>query len=325
MKIKSLQKLLFITSMLLFLGLNTQGQTLREAIDIYNTGIGLIDSDIKAAIASLEKSHGIASLLGAEGEELKEQAEIQIPGLYYDLAMNYYKERNIPAAMEKFENAIELSDKFGDPNTKIRSESVLHQLYAIQANAAFRDNNNDEALKLFDMALAINPQHARSHLGKGLVYRRLEDISNFKEAMDMAIESALMANEGQIAETAGTTARDFFIVRGVRAKGEENHQQALELLTISLSYDESFPETYYLIATIHNDQSRFQDAVNSAQRALDLLNGSRDETAKIFFEQGKAYAGLGNTSQACAAYKEAAHGNYEEAAKYQMEHVLKCQ
>ena len=324
MKLKLLQKLFFISSISLFLGFQIQGQTMNEAIDAYNTGIGLIDDDIKAAIENLEKSREIASQLGEEGEELKEQAEIQIPGLYYDMAMDSYRERNINQAVEDFEKTIEVSEELNDPSTKQRAENVLHQLYAIQANAAFRENNNDQALSLFQKALEINPQHARSHLGKGLVYRRLEDSGNFKESMDMAIQAGLTASEENIVETAESTARDFFLVRAVRAKNEENYSQAIDFLSTSLSYDETFPETHFVLASVYNEQSNYEDAVNSARRAIDLLNGSPEETAKMYFQLGEAYAGLGNTSEACAAFKEAAYGSYEESANYQIEHVLNC-
>ncbi len=324
MKTRLLEKIILLSALSLFLGLQVQGQSLKDAIDAYNTGLDLKETDIRASIASFEKSIEIASLLGAEGEEVKEQAEIQIPGLHFDMAMAQYRERNIPEAISGFEETIVVADQYNDPNTKRRSESVLHQLYAIQANTLFRENENEEALALFDKALAINPQHARSHLGKGLVYRRLEDAENFKASMDLALETALMTNEEQIAQTAESTARDFFLVRAVRSKGENNLEQAIDFLSTSLSYDESFPETHFLLATIYNEQRRYQDAVNSAQRAIDLFDGNKDETAKIFFELGKAYEGLGDTTRACAAYSDAAYGNYEASAKYQMEHVLKC-
>jgi tetratricopeptide (TPR) repeat protein len=324
MKIKLLQKLLLIMGMTLLIGFQMQGQSLREAIEAYNTGMDLAATDIDAAIESLEKSHEMASQLGAEGEEVKEQAEIQIPGMYYDKAMGLYRERKIPEAIDGFEEAIEVSEKYNDGNTKNRSETVLHQLYAIQANNEFRDNNNDEALSLFDKALEINPQHSRSHLGKGLVYRRLEDTENFSQAMDRAIETALSTGEEQIAQTAASTARDYFLVRAVRAKGETNYDQALQLLTSSLNYDETFPESHFLLSAIYNEQSRYQDAVNSARRALELAGGNRETTAKMYFELGKAYEGLGNSGEACKAYTQAAFGNYEASAKYQMEHVLKC-
>ncbi len=324
MKIRLMKKLLLLSMVSLFIGFQANGQTLKDAIDAYNTGLDLVESDIRAAIESFKKSHEIASQLGAEGEEVKEQAEIQIPGLYFDLGMEYYRERNIPEAISGFENAIEVAEEYNDAGTVRRSENVLHQLYAIQANTLFRQENNEEALRLFDKALAINPQHARSYLGKGLVYRRLEDADNFRENMDMAIETALMANDEQIMQTAESTARDFFLVRAVRAKGEANYDRAVDLLTTSLAYDQEFAETHFLMATIYNEQRRFQDAVNSAERAIDLSNGTREETAKIYFELGKAYEGLGDTSQACEAYSNAAFGNYEASAKYQMEHVLNC-
>ncbi len=325
MKIRLMKKLLLLSLVSLFIGFQANGQTLKDAIDAYNNGLDLVDSDMRAAIESFKKSYEIASLLGAEGEEVKEQAEIQIPGLYFDLAMGYYRERNIPDAISGFEEAIEVAGEYNDPGTKTRSENVLHQLYAMQANALFRQESYDEALSMFDMALAINPQHARSYLGKGLVYRRLEDAANFRESMDMAIETALMTDDGQILQTAESTARDFFLVRAVRAKGEANYDQALEFLTTSLAYDQEFPESHFLLSSVYNEQRRYQDAVNSAQRAIELSAGSREEKAKMYFELGKAYEGLGNATQACEAYSNAAFGNYEASARYQMEHVLKCQ
>jgi tetratricopeptide (TPR) repeat protein len=325
MKIRLLKKLTLLTAITLFVGIQLHGQTLKDAIDAYEAGMDLAESDVKAAIASFERSIEIATLLGEEGEEVRVHAEMQIPALHFDMAMAQYRERNIPEAISGFEETIAAAEKYQDDNTKRRSENVLHQLYAIHANTLFRENNNEEALEMFDMALAINPQHARSYLGKGLVYRRMEDVENFKSAMDSALETALMTDEEQIAQTAASTARDFFLVRAVRAKGENNLAQALEFLSSSLTYDESFAETHFLRATIFNEQRNYQDAVNSARRAIELTNGSRDETAKIYFELGKAYEGLGNATQACEAYNNAAFGNYEASARYQMEHVLKCQ
>jgi tetratricopeptide (TPR) repeat protein len=324
MKIKLLQNLLLIAGLAL-IGLQVQGQTMQDAVNAYNSGLDLIESDITAAIASMEKSYEIASALGEEGEEVKIQAENQIPGLYYQKGVNLYRERNIEQAIDAFVEAVEVSDKFNDTGTRTRSESLLHQLYAIHANSVFRENNNEMALELYDKALAINPQHARSHLGKALVYRRLEDADSFKESVDMAIETGLTTNEEQIVQSAESTGRDFFLVRAVKAKSENNLTQAAEMVNHSFSYDQSFAESYFLLASIQNEQSRFQDAVKNSQKALDLLNGSREEAAKIHFELAKAYEGLGNTSQACASYKNALFGQYQASAQYQIEHVLKCQ
>jgi tetratricopeptide (TPR) repeat protein len=325
MKIKLLQKLLLIAGMTLIPLIQAQAQSLNDAINAYNSGLDLVETDINAAIENLEKSYQIASALGEEGEEVKEQAAKQIPGLYYEKGVALYRERDIDQAVEAFNEAINVSDRFDDPNTRRRAEGLQHQLYAIQANTAFRENDNKKALELYDRALKINPQHTRSHLGKALVYRRLDDADAFKASIDMAIETGLTTNDQQNVQTAESTARDFFLVRAVKAKGEANYSQAIELITTSFAYDPAFPESHFLLAAIYNEQSRFQDAVKSAQKALDLMNGDRNETAKVHFELGKAYAGLGNTSQACSSYKNAAHGQYIESAQYQIEHVLKCQ
>ena len=47
--------------------------------------------------------------------------------------------------------------------------------------------------------------------------------------------------------------------------------------------------------------------------------------AKIYYELGNSYLGKGDNTAACDAYTKANKGDYAEAAKYQMEHVVKCQ
>ena len=109
MKIKLLQRLLLITGITLFVGLQIHGQSLIEAQEAYNAGMDLVGTDIEAAIENVEKSLEIANRLGAEGEEVKELAEIQIPGLYYDKAMAHYRERDIEQALDGFAEAMEIS------------------------------------------------------------------------------------------------------------------------------------------------------------------------------------------------------------------------
>ncbi len=324
MKIEFSKKITAIIALLMVMTISVYGQTRNELVEIYNSALDLIDSDIKAAIEQMEKAIEMAEELGEEGMEVKDMAEVQLPGLYYDMSIGLTREGETDAAIEGFENAIELADKYGDPETKQRSENVLHQLYFSKGNSLFRDNDNDSALDFFNKALEINPQYARAHLGKGLVYRRLEETEDFRTSIDAAIEYGLQANDEQIVATAERTARDYFIVRGARAKSDNNLERAREFLRSSLNYDPNFPETHYLIATIYNEQGNHTEAVKSAERAIEVSDGTAEEKAKFYFELAKAHMELGNTSAACSAFENAAHGGYAESARYHMEHVLNC-
>lgn len=312
-------------SFLVALTVIATGQTKNEAIEAYNKAIDLKATDPGAAIKAYEEAIKISSELGEEGEEIKGLAELELSPLYYEVALKLYRERKIAEAITGFETAVNMSEKYNDKDIKSRSENVLHQLYFSRGNELFRANEDAEALGLFDKALAINPNYARAFLGKALVYRKQEKTTEFAEAMDMAIETGLLSNDDKTVSTAESTARDYFIVRAVRAKDRKDYSEAIELAQTSLKYDKSFAETYFLIAVIANIQKRWDDSIEAGKKGLELLNSAdENDKAKYYFELGNAYAGKGDTALACESYREASVGTYLESAKYQIEQVLKC-
>ncbi len=324
MKIELTKKLTGILALFLAINLCAFGQTREEAVETYNSALDLIDDDIKAAIEKMEKALEMAEELGQEGMEVKEMVEVQLPGLYYDMSIDMYRGDDMDGAIEGFERAIELAEEYGDPDTKKESENVLHQLYFRKGNNLFREEQNEEALDYFDRSLEINPEFARAHLGKGLVFRRLQDTDNFREAINSAIEYGNQAGDQDLVSTANRTARDYFVAHGARARSDDNFDRALSLLEESVEYDSNFPEAYHLMASIHNEQENWTQAVENAERAIEASDESAEEKARYYFELGKAYMELGNESAACSAFENAAYGDYEESANYHIDHVLNC-
>lgn len=314
-----------LLTFLLSLSVIAIGQTKNDAIEAYNKGIDLMSTDPGAAIKAFEECIKISAQVGDEGTETKELAEIQLPPLYYEVALKLYRERKIPEAISGFETTVKVSEKYNDKEIKSKSENVLFQLYFSRGNDLFRANEDAKALEFFEKSLSLNPNYSRAYLGKGLVFRKQEKTPEFTEAIDMAIETGLLTNDDKTVSTAETTARDYFLVRAIRAKDRKAYSEALNLIQTSLKYDKNFPETYFLIAVIANAQTRWNDAVEAGNKALELYNTTgKEETAKIYFELGNAYSGKGETDSACKAYREAAFGNYTEVAKHQIQHVLKC-
>ena len=56
-----------------------------------------------------------------------------------------------------------------------------------------------------------------------------------------------------------------------------------------------------------------------------IKHTSAADQARFNYELGNAYFGKGDSAGACEAYGNASTGDYAEAAKYQMEHVVKCE
>ena len=312
-------------SFLMALSVFVSGQTKNDAIEAYNKAIDLKATDPGAAIKAYEEAIKISSELGEEGEEIKTLSEIELPPLYYEVALKLFREKKIVEAITGFESAVRISEKFNDQDMKSRSENVLHQLYFSRGNELFRSDDDEGALGLFNKAIALNPNYARAYLGKALVYRKQEKTPEFTEAMDMAIETGLLSNDERTASTAESTARDYFMVRAVRAKERKAYGEAIELAQSSLKYDRNFAEAYFLIAVVANIQKRWDDAIEVGNKGLELLNtADSNDKAKYYFELGTAYAGKGDTAMACQSFREAAVGAYLESAKYQIEQELKC-
>jgi len=57
---------------------------------------------------------------------------------------------------------------------------------------------------------------------------------------------------------------------------------------------------------------------------LELETGEAEKKARFYYTLGTALKGLGDKTGACAAFKNALYGPFEEGAKYEIEHELKC-
>lgn len=322
-----MKRFFVLLSCIIAISLTTIGQSKNEAIEAYNKAIGLMTTDPAAAIKAFEESIRISSALGEEGREIKELSELTLPQLHYEVALSLFRERKIVEAIAGFEKAVQVSEKFNVQDIKSKSENVLHQLYSTRGNELFRGGDDAGALAFFDKSLALNPNFARAYLGKALVFRRQEKASEFKEAIDKAIETGLLINDERTVSTAESTARDFFYVRAVRAKDIKNYTEAINLIQSSLIYDSNFAESHYLLAVIYNLQKKWNLAIESASKGLEILKDAElSETAKYYFELGTAYAGAGNIASACKAFISAsAYADFKESATHQVKHVLKCE
>jgi len=83
-------------------------------------------------------------------------------------------------------------------------------------------------------------------------------------------------------------------------------------------------EAYYLYALAYNKQSKWDDAIKSAEKGLTLEENTPAKQARFYYETGIAQAGKKDNVSACASFKKAAVGPLAEQANYQIKTVLKC-
>lgn len=322
-KIKK-QLMTVFTITILALTVTVYSQTVNDAKAKYNEGAQLVKTDIQGALDAFNECIKICNSLGEEGEETKIMAEVQLPGLFYQLAMNSYKQKKYDEAIASFEETVDVAGKYNNEQIRGKAEKIIPQLYYIKANALMKQKEFQAAIENFDKAIELNPVNPKAYFNKGLAYKQLDNLEKMKESLDIAIESGLTKNDSKTVENAEKLARNTFYNKGVKAFGAKNYDEAEGFLKTSAEYGNKSVDLFYQLGKIYNIQKNWNDAIKNVNKAIELETGDDTAKAKLYFELATSYVGSGDTNSACEAYKKAMFGPYAENAKYQIEQVLKC-
>ncbi len=302
-----------------------EAQNREEAINTFNEGFVLYneEGDNLAAIEKFKETIAIAEQVGSEADDIRDRAIGQIPRLAFMHAAQLVRARELENAIEAFENTIELAEEYGDDQILSRAQGNLPPLYLNLGNHHFREENNDRALEYYDRAIELRPNYVTAYYQKGLVHRRIGDLDSALENFDTSIELAREEGDEENVQRGQRAARDYMVYRASQAIEEENYNRALDLLNRASGYGES-ASMHYRFAEAYNYLERFSDALESAERALELEDGGRADQARIYFELGMAHKGLENESAACNAFENALFGDFQSPAQHEIEHELNC-
>jgi hypothetical protein len=75
---------------------------------------------------------------------------------------------------------------------------------------------------------------------------------------------------------------------------------------------------------VYNKKKNFDSAAEYAKKGLDLETGAAEAKAKYWFQLGLAQAGKGQTTDACASFKNSMFGAFLEGSKAERKN-LKCE
>ena len=328
-------KITFSTLLIvLTLTFSVQAQDQTAAITAYNEARELAQSKkYSDAIDKYSEAIEIASQLGADGEDIKNRSEKQIPKLYFTIAVDAFNEFRSGPSLEKLDAAIELfaqSEEIGvtsgDTDVQRKSTSVLAQLNYQKGIMLFKRELFVEAEAALDEAIRINANYAKAYYQKALVYKKNspEDIDGIMSWYDQAIAIAIQVNDSEVERLASESAHGDLLFRGAKAIEAGNLTNAIELLKLSLDYFSESSDSYYRLAEASNKLSRYSDAITYSNQALALEQGGNTDKAKIFFELGLANQMLDNKGEACSAFESAAYGSFKSPSEHKMEFELKC-
>lgn len=338
-------KVFKISLLALVLGLTAtsiHAQDRTQAVQLYNAGLEEAQSNnYDAAISSFEQVVTMANQLGPEGEDLKQNAESQIPKMYFAKARTSYQQfqqskdlADLEKAINDFREVISVSEEYGDTRYAPSAQGAIPQLYYSKSVILYSQNEIAAADEAVDRALNLNSNYAAAYYQKAKIFKKINDtnedgiidqnIEGMLEWYDRAIQVGDATNKMNISNKARDAAHDELLAVGSKAITNGEVNTAVETLNKALDYNSNSADVHYRLAEAYNKNSNAQQAIDHANRALEYENGGRTDKAKIYFELGFAYQTLGNKSNACDAFSNALYGSFRAPAEHKMEFELKC-
>ncbi|MBD3615510.1 MAG: hypothetical protein HUJ22_02980 [Gracilimonas sp.] len=319
-----------------------QAQDRTQAVQLYNKGLEEAQADnYDAAISTFTQVISVAEQLGPEGEDIKGNAESQIPKMYFAQARSYYQEfqssrdlAKLEEAIDAFKSTIEISEEYNDDRYAPTAKGAIPQLYYAKSVMLYSQEEFEASEEAVDQALNLNSNYAAAYYQKAKIFKKMNDtegdgiidqgVDEMLEWYDRAIQVGESTNKMDIVNKAREAAHDELLAVGTRASENGNLDFALETLGKALNYDNASANVYYRLAEAHNKAGNPEEAIDNATQSLEYENGGRTDKAKIYYELGYAHQTLGNKSEACDAFENALYGSFRSPAEHKMEFELKC-
>ena len=301
-------------------------QDVNEAVNAYNSGFEAFQAkNYEEALAQLEECIAIAEEIGEEADEVRLNAESLIPKTYYQIGRGLADQKKYKEAIKKFEETIKMAEYYGDNESKSKAEKYLPNLWYGLAIGNYKKGDFEGGLKACDNAIAKNEKFTKAFYMKTAIYKAMDDAENVKSSALKAIEVANSVNDKKISSGTKKQAIAYFLKKAEASKQANKPEEAITFLKTSLEFDDKNANAYMVMATIYFSQSKWQNAIDAYKNALQNKAFDPEKEAGLYFQIASAHQKLGNTGEACAAFKKAAVGAYKENAEYQMKNVLKCE
>lgn len=331
--------LTFVATLLLSIAgfttvLQAQNEARTQATVAYNEAQELVGSNnFDQGIARY-----MAALQAAESAECEECGDIvelverQVPRVYFSRAGNAFNEfrseRSAAAAdraIDYFQEAAEIGEEYGDEQVAQQSTRVIPQIHYNKSLAQYQQEDFDGALASLNQAIELNENYTLAYYQRAIVLNNNgSPLDEVVSAFDQAIQVGESVGEADIASRARTRIGEELLFRGTNALGENRAGVAIDLFTQAERYIPEDPNLHYRFAEAYNNQSDPESAIQHAEQALELESGGVTARAKIHYELGRAYMTLDQVSNACSSFEDASYGDFQEPARYEIEHNLEC-
>jgi tetratricopeptide (TPR) repeat protein len=293
-----------------FLAGTLSAQTLTDVINEFNAGVeSLNGQEYDAALEHFNQVLALAETVGEEANDLKSQAENQIPSTYYRQATTFMKRKQYDNAIPYLEKTVEMAALYSN-NEDISSKAAgyLPQLYMRQGNEEWKNKNYDAAIEYFDKVLEGNPNIYQACQGKGMVYMEQDKTEEMLQCFANAKEGAMAKNDtktiDQINGVIDTYYNKFIMEEMEMVDPEENdYSYVVEACENALAANPDNPRALYHLALVANKSVEYDKAIEYAEKAL-VHEEEAVWVSAINFELGSAYQNTADYDMACETLRK---------------------
>lgn len=305
--------------------LNASAQTKADAAQQYNDGVAAFNAkNYAVAIAAFDKAIALAEQVGDEANDVKEGSIKLLPSSHLQNAMLFYKDKKFVESIKEFNTAIQVGKKYNDTKVVASASNAVPQLYRIMGNQEYTSGNYDKAKEYYNMGLQLNPEATNSLLGLGLVYAKQNKVDSALVYFDKVIEIGKSTNKLDEVAKANSQARDLMLEQASNAEKAKKYEEAVNDYNSALKYAPQSEVVYYKLAFCNYTMSKWEDAENAANKALEYTLNPADK-AKVYFLLAGVAESRKDIPNACANYKKAiTNPKYKAQAAARIK-ALKCQ
>ena len=302
-------------------------QTLTDVINEFNTGVEKLNSqEYDVALEHFNQVLTMAEVVGAEANDMKAQAEKQIPATYYRQATTFMKRKQYDNAIPYLENTVTTATLYNNnEDISKKASGYLPQLYVRQGNQDWKNKSYDAAIEYFDKALALNENIYQAYQGKGMVYLDMDESDLMLESFAKAKEGATAKNDtktvGKINGVIDSYYNKFIMEEVSAIDPEENdYTYVVEACENALAANPDNPRALYNLAMVANKTDQSEQAIEYAQKAL-LYEKETIWLSAINFELGSAYQSTKQYDEACEALQKVTEDPFLARAEKKIESV----
>ena len=302
-------------------------QTMTDVINEFNAGVEKLNAqEYDAALENFNQVLAMAEVVGAEADDMKAQAQTQIPSTYYRQATTFMKRKQYDNAIPYLENTVATATLYNN-NEEISKKAggYLPQLYVRQGTQEMKDKSYDAAIEYFDKALALNENLYQACQGKAMVYMEQDETDLMLECFNNAKKGAQAKNDTKTIERINGTIDSYYnkyITEEMEMVDPEDNDYTyvVEACDNALAANGDNPFALYHLALVANKSSQYDQAIEYAQKALQFETEAVWISA-INYELGSAYQGNSAYDEACEALQKVTEEPFLARAEKKIESV----